>query len=230
MTSNETPLGHRYADAQLLRQALTHRSAGRPNNERLEFLGDALLNLLIAEFVFECFPRASEGEMTRLRAALVSGAALAQLAREFKIGDAVVLGPGELKSGGFRRDSILADTFEALIAALYLDAGWEACRSHVRGIFAERIEVAQQKGTKDPKTALQELLQAHGLPLPEYDLVSALGDDHSKTFEVTCVISSLGLRESASGTSRRAAEQSAAELLLDPAKAAIELCRKERRS
>lgn len=230
MTNSDSPLGYRHTDAGLLKQALTHRSAGRPNNERLEFLGDALLNLLVAEFVYECFPRASEGEMTRLRAALVSGAALAQLAREFDLGDHVLLGPGELKSGGFRRDSILADTVEALIAAIYLDAGWEACRNHVRSIFSERIMAAQGKGTKDPKTSLQELLQAHALPLPEYELISTAGDDHSKTFEVSCMIAPLGLRDTATGTSRRAAEQSAAELLLDAAKDAIEMRRAERRS
>lgn len=226
MTNSEAPLGHCYSDAGLLKQALTHRSAGRPNNERLEFLGDALLNLLVAEFIYECFPKASEGEMTRLRAALVSGAALAQLAREFDLGEHVLLGPGELKSGGFRRDSILADTVEALIAAIYLDAGWEACRSHVRNIFAERITSAQNMGTKDPKTSLQELLQANGLPLPEYELISTSGDDHSKTFEVSCAVESLAMRDSGSGTSRRAAEQSAAELLLEPVRNMIAMRKK----
>src|SRR5690606_35783329 len=131
MGFKSTALGHPFSDATLLEQALTHRSAGRCNNERLEFLGDALLNLIVAEFVFEQYPRASEGEMTRARASLVNGAALAELAREARIGEHLVLGPGELKTGGFRRDSILADTFEALVAAVYLDAGWEACRTLV---------------------------------------------------------------------------------------------------
>lgn len=230
MTNSEAPLGHCYSDAGLLKQALTHRSAGRPNNERLEFLGDALLNLLVAEFIYECFPKASEGEMTRLRAALVSGAALAQLAREFDLGEHVLLGPGELKSGGFRRDSILADTVEALIAAIYLDAGWEACRNHVRNIFAGRITSAQNMGTKDPKTSLQELLQANGLPLPEYELISTSGDDHSKTFEVSCAVESLAMRDSGTGTSRRAAEQSAAELLLEPVRNMIAMRKKDRKS
>ena len=156
MTSN-TLLGHPFADPRLLEQALTHRSASHANNERLEFLGDALLNLFVAELVYECHPRADEGAMTRLRAALVNGPALAGIARGEGIGECLHLGPGELKSGGFRRDSILADAFEALLAAVYLDAGWSACRLLVRRLFAERVQ-AGATTPKDAKTQLQEWL------------------------------------------------------------------------
>jgi len=221
MTNSRTVLGHVFTDGQLPEKALTHRSAGRRNNERLEFLGDALLNLIVAEYVFEQYPRASEGEMTRLRAALVNGSALADLAREAALGDSLVLGPGELKTGGFRRESILADTFEALIAAIYLDAGWQACRDVVRRLFGSRVLGAEGRVAKDSKTSLQELLQANALALPVYEPISTHGDDHDKTFEVACAIAALGLRSSGSGSSRRAAEQAAAEAILDDARACI---------
>lgn len=214
-------LGHAFTDGELLEQALTHRSAGRRNNERLEFLGDALLNLFVAEFVFEQYPRASEGDMTRMRAALVNGSALADLAREGALGDCLVLGPGELKTGGFRRESILADTFEALIAAVYLDAGWTTCRDLVRRLFSSRVLDAEGRVAKDSKTALQELLQANALALPVYEPISTQGDDHEKVFEVACAIDSLGLRSLGSGNSRRAAEQTAAEAILGDARACI---------
>src|SRR6185312_803524 len=150
-------LGHAFANPALLAQALTHRSAGQHNNERLEFLGDALVNLIVAELIYEQHPRADEGEMTRLRASLVNGTALAAIARSEELGERLHLGPGELKSGGFRRDSILADAFEAVVAALYLDAGWSSCRELVRALFEGRS--AAGAGTaKDAKTRLQETL------------------------------------------------------------------------
>lgn len=211
-------LQHRFSDSGLLEQALTHRSAGRRNNERLEFLGDALLNAIVAEYIFEQFPRASEGDMTRLRASLVSGVTLAELAREQELGASIVLGPGELKTGGHRRESILADTFEALIAAIFLDAGWETCRREVRALFETRIRSADTRVGKDPKTSLQELMQAHGQGLPAYTLLATSGDDHAKTFEVRCDLGDLGLSAQASGNSRRGAEQAAAEQLLEPAR------------
>ena len=223
-------LGHGFTDASLLEQALTHRSAGRCNNERLEFLGDALLNLIVAEFVFEQYPKASEGDMTRARASLVNGVALAELAREARIGDQLVLGPGELKTGGFRRDSILADTFEALIAAIYLDAGWETCRTLVRGLFSERVMAADGKVAKDPKTLLQELLQANSLTLPDYRLTGSHGDDHDKVFEVDCLVDELELISSGHGSSRRSAEQAAAAALVDQAHAAISARKKSRKA
>ena len=203
-------LGHAFADARLLEQALTHRSAAAANNERLEFLGDALVNLFVAELVYERHPRADEGEMTRLRAALVNGASLAEIARANEIGDRLNLGPGELKSGGFRRDSILADAFEALIAAIYLDAGWDACRNVVRRLFGERVEAGA--GTpKDAKTRLQEWLQARTLALPVYELVATTGEEHARVFDVVCRVAVPGVTAAGRGASRRAAEQVAAE-------------------
>ncbi|MBL8296929.1 MAG: ribonuclease III [Rhodanobacteraceae bacterium] len=200
---------HEFHDPALAEQALTHRSAGKPNNERLEFLGDSLVGMLVAELLFELHARADEGELTRMRAQLVSGAALADVARSLALGEVLRLGPGELKSGGHRRDSILADAFEALVAAVYLDAGWDACRSCVRTLFSERA--AQLRAPqKDAKTRLQELLQARGLPLPVYELISSSGDDHAKVFDVACILGHLPLRFAGRAPSRRAAEQIAA--------------------
>ncbi|MGH8174437.1 MAG: ribonuclease III [Rhodanobacteraceae bacterium] len=206
-------LGHAFENPALLEQALTHRSAGHRNNERLEFLGDALVNLIVAELIYEQYPRADEGEMTRFRAALVNGTALAAIARSEELGERLHLGPGELKSGGFRRDSILADAFEAVIAALYQDAGWNVCREVVRRLFESRI--AAGAGTpKDAKTRLQEHLQGRALPLPVYELVASLGDDHAKTFEVECRIDALEVLARGTGSTRRGAEQTAAERAL----------------
>lgn len=207
-------LTYRFNDPALAQLALTHRSIGRPNNERLEFLGDALLGAIIAEMLYEAHPRSNEGELSRLRAQLVNGQALAVLARELELGDELKLGPGELKSGGFRRDSILADAFEALVAAVYLDGGFDACRQSVRELFGERI-VAMRRSSKDAKTRLQEHLQAGGWPLPQYELVASHGEDHAKTFDVRCSISEpLAMAAAASGGSRRTAEQDAAESVL----------------
>ncbi|HET6546785.1 MAG TPA: ribonuclease III [Rhodanobacteraceae bacterium] len=208
---SRSALGHEFGNPQLLEQALTHRSFGPLNNERLEFLGDGLVNLLVAELLFEQHARASEGELTRMRASLVNGATLAEVARNEVIGERLRLGAGELKSGGFRRDSILADAFEALLAAIYLDAGWDACRSVVRRLFAARAMAAGTSGTpKDAKTRLQELLQGRGLPLPVYTLTASVGEDHAKIFETACSIADLDLHATGQGSSRRAAEQSAA--------------------
>lgn len=207
-------LDYRFRDPALADLALTHRSVGRPNNERLEFLGDAFLGALVAEMLFEAHPHASEGELSRLRAQLVNGQALAVIARELELGDQLKLGPGELKSGGFRRESILADAFEAMIAAVYLDGGFEACRRVVRQLFAERV-AALPRSSKDAKTRLQEHLQAGGWPLPRYELIASYGDDHAKQFDVRCVIAEpMPLDAQASGSSRRAAEQDAAESVL----------------
>jgi ribonuclease III len=208
-------LDYRFNDPGLRTRALSHRSVGSANNERLEFLGDGLVNMLVAEMLYESYPKADEGELTRRRAQLVSEPALAALARELEIGEQLHLGPGELKSGGYRRDSILADAFEALVAAIYLDGGWDACRAIVRGLFAERVANAAAQTGKDAKTRLQELLQAQGQPLPVYTLVAASGADHAKTFEVECEIASLQLRTLGHGGSRRAAEQVAAVAALE---------------
>jgi len=206
-------LSHVFSDAALHAQALTHRSVGRANNERLEFLGDALVNLIVAELLYEAHPRASEGELTRLRAQLVNGNALADVARTLDLGDQLILGQGELKSGGFRRDSILADAFEALIAAVYLDGGWDACRRVVRELITPRVHQVGNS-EKDAKTRLQESLQGDGKPLPIYELVATEGQDHAKTFEVACVLADPPLRVGGHGNSRRAAEQVAAEAAL----------------
>jgi ribonuclease-3 len=211
----ESALGHAFADAELLAQALTHKSHGRPHNERLEFLGDALLNHAVAESLFRMLPGAREGELTRLRAELVRESSLAQIARELKLGDFLRLGPGELKSGGFRRDSILADAFEALVAAVYLDGGWEACRGFLQRLFERRVAEAAASGAgKDAKTRLQEWLQGRGLPLPAYVLTGSTGDEHDKTFLVRCEIAAHGIAAEGSGSSRRAAETAAAESAL----------------
>jgi ribonuclease-3 len=211
-------LGYRFADEELLRLALTHRSAGRPHNERLEFLGDALVNLVVAEMLFDARPRADEGELSRLRAQLVSEAALAERARELELGDGLRLGSGELKSGGFRRASILADAFEALVAAIYRDGGYAACRDWLRGVFARPVADAGAP-RKDPKTRLQEWLQGRGLPLPQYELVAEHGEEHARRFDVTCVIMQpRAARFDGHGGSRRSAEQQAAEAALESLK------------
>lgn len=207
-------LAYRFNDPALVQLALTHRSVGRPNNERLEFLGDALLGAIIAELLYEVHPKSNEGELSRLRAQLVNGQALAVVARELELGDELRLGPGELKTGGFRRDSILADAFEAVVAAVYVDGGFDACRQTVRELFGERI-AALRRSSKDAKTRLQEHLQSGGWPLPHYELIASHGEDHAKTFDVSCSISEpLPVTATASGGSRRMAEQDAAESVL----------------
>ncbi|HSN00162.1 MAG TPA: ribonuclease III [Rudaea sp.] len=203
-----------FRDPALREQALRHRSTGARNNERLEFLGDALVGLFAAELLYARFPHADEGELTRWRARMVNEGALAQIARELELGDQLHLGQGELKSGGFRRDSILADAFEALVGACYLDGGFDACRQVVLAIFEPRIDEAIRTHDKDPKTQLQELLQGRGLPLPLYELTGSSGADHAKIFDMACVVAAFGLRCGGSGSSRRAAEQAAAEAAL----------------
>lgn len=204
-------IGHPFKDQDLLKQALTHRSAGAPHNERLEFLGDSIVNLLIAEALFSRWPKADEGALTRARASLVCESALAVIARTLNLGERLTLGPGEMKSGGHRRDSILADTVEAVVAAIYLDAGFEACRARVLPWFeASLAAVPAGKPEKDPKTRLQEWLQARQKPLPVYELVSETGDDHAKHFHVRCSVADPAVTTEGEGTSRRLAEQQAA--------------------
>ncbi|MGP1666362.1 MAG: ribonuclease III [Rhodanobacter sp.] len=208
-------LNYRFRDPALPQLALTHRSVGKPNNERLEFFGDALLGAIIVEMLYEVHPKASEGELSRLRAQLVSGQALAVVARELELGDQLKLGPGELKSGGFRRDSILADAVEALIAAVYLDGGFDACRGTVRALFGERLN-ALRRSSKDAKTRLQEWLQAGGWALPQYELTASHGEDHAKVFDIRCSIDEpLPMHVETQGGSRRVAEQDAAEIVLN---------------
>ncbi len=205
-------LGHTFADPALLQQALTHRSAGGRNNERFEFLGDALLSVVVAEALFQRFPKADEGALTRARSQLVREPQLAELARRHQLGERLILGQGELKSGGFRRESILADAVEAIIGAIHLDAGFEVCRARVLALFEPLIAAlpAGLKAEKDPKTRLQEWLQARQLGLPEYRLIEARGDDHDKQFEVVCRVDSHAVEASATAGARREAEQQAA--------------------
>jgi ribonuclease III len=203
-------LNYTFNSPDLRERALSHRSVGARNNERLEFLGDGLVNLLIAELLYEHFPHAAEGELTRWRARLVSEPALAAVARELDLGEQLRLGPGELKSGGFRRDSILADAFEALVAAIYLDGGWDSCRRTVRNLFQDRLQEVANAQDKDPKTQLQELLQGKALALPVYELVNTSGADHARIFDVRCSIAALDIHADGRGGSRRAAEQAAA--------------------
>jgi ribonuclease III len=203
--------GHSFTDADLLQRALTHRSAGARNYERLEFLGDALVNLIVAEALFQRLPRADEGMLTRARAALVRESSLAAIGRDLGLGDHLQLGPGELKSGGFRRESILADAVEGLAAAIYLDAGFETCRAAVLGWFRQVLEQApEMMRDKDPKTRLQEWLQAGRFALPVYELLGTEGEEHCKTFNVRCVLSDPAVDCAGSGASRREAEQAAA--------------------
>jgi ribonuclease-3 len=207
--------GHRCADAGLVETALTHRSAGGTHNERLEFLGDAVLNFAVAELLYRAFPRAAEGELTRLRALLVNGETLADVAETLGVGDRLLLGPGELKSGGFRRRSILADAFEALLGAVYLDGGPAAARAVVERLFRPRLAgLADQVALKDPKTRLQEWLQGRGLPLPRYSVARVTGEPHDQTFRVVCELDSPPVSAEGVGSSRRRAEQEAAELVL----------------
>jgi ribonuclease-3 len=209
-------LGYECRDAALLEAALTHRSAGSSHNERLEFLGDAILNCVVAMLLFREFGAADEGYLSRLRASLVSGDALAVIAAQIDLGHQLRLGSGELKSGGFRRKSILADTLEALFGAIYLDGGFEAAAQVIERLFAPRLDrLPSIADLKDPKTRLQETLQARGLPLPSYAVESVSGEAHNLSFAVSCSVRALQLRAHASGPSRRRAEQAAAQLLLD---------------
>lgn len=209
-------LGVEPVDHGLYEAALTHRSASGRNNERLEFLGDAVLNLVAAELLYRRFPASSEGDLSRLRSNLVSEGPLAQVAQSLALGEELRLGSGELKSGGFRRESILADALEALIGAVYLDRGLDAARALVER-FAEPLVAALPAASelKDPKTRLQERLQGRGQALPTYTVERVSGEPHAQHFEVRCEVAVLGLATAGEGSSRRRAEQDAAQRLLD---------------
>lgn len=213
-------LGYAALDASLFEAALTHRSAGSRNNERLEFLGDAVLNLLVAEQLYQRFPTAAEGDLSRLRARIVSAEPLAEVAVALRMGDELRLGSGELKTGGFRRQSILADALEAVIGAAYLDRGLESARALVQRLFGSRLdELPGLAELKDPKTRLQEMLQARGLPLPSYVVEGVDGEAHAQQFRVRCEVPALGLDSPGEGSSRRRAEQEAAQRVLDALRA-----------
>ncbi|WP_407668505.1 ribonuclease III [Oceanospirillum multiglobuliferum] len=208
-------MGYSFNDIEHLNLALTHRSFGGSNNERLEFLGDSIVNFVIAEALYHQFTEAREGQLSRLRARLVKGVTLAELAREFELGDYLQLGSGELKSGGFRRDSILADAMEAVIGAIYIDGGMDICRERILIWYAERLRNLDLSDTqKDPKTLLQEYLQSRQQALPKYEVISVEGDAHDQTFTVECEIESLTSRPLGIGSSRRNAEQQAAKKAL----------------
>ncbi len=208
-------LGYEPRDLQLFVAALTHRSAPGPNNERLEFLGDAVLNLVIAHHLYFAFPESSEGDLSRLRARVVSAEPLAEVAAQIGLGEMLQLGSGELKTGGFRRQSILADALEAVCGAIFLDGGLEAARDVVERLFEARVAALPAPASlKDAKTRLQEYLQSRGLPLPRYTVDRTEGEAHEQTFHVICDIPEIGRRAEGSGSSRRRAEQEAAAHIL----------------
>jgi len=204
-------LGYTFVRPELLTQALTHRSYGAVNNERLEFLGDSVLNCTVARALYDAFPDLPEGSLSRLRANLVRQETLAEIAATLKLGDSLRLGEGELKSGGFRRPSILADALESLFGAVFLDAGFDGAQRVVRGLFDPLVAQIDPKASgKDPKTELQELLQSRRLPLPDYRLIDTQGEAHDQSFIVECVLAKPALSTRGAGKSRRAAEQEAA--------------------
>lgn len=204
-------LGYQFTQASLLEDALTHRSAGSRNNERLEFLGDAILNFTIAAELYQRYAQADEGELSRLRASLVNAQALAILSRGLNLGDCLTLGSGEMKSGGFRRESILADALEAVFGAVYLDGGFEACRGLILRLYRDTLtELPAVGDLKDPKTQLQEFLQSRKRPLPSYQVIDVSGEAHAQTFIVECQAEGLPSPCRGQGSSRRKAEQEAA--------------------
>ena len=209
-------VGYQFKDPRLLDIAVTHRSAGSGNNERLEFLGDAVLGQVVAEWLYRSFPESDEGQLSRLRASLVKREALADIARELALGDFLRLGSGELKSGGFRRGSILADALEAVFGAVLVDGGFEACRDCIHRLYAQRFEnISVVDELKDPKTRLQEYLQSRKLALPEYEMVRVTGKAHNQLFDVECRVIALDLVCVGQGSSRRKAEQAAAVRMLE---------------
>ncbi|MCL1079241.1 ribonuclease III [Parashewanella spongiae] len=209
-------LGYKFKNDKLLTQALTHRSASHKHNERLEFLGDSILSIVISDALYHQFPKATEGDMSRMRATLVRGDTLAVIGQEFGLGEYLHLGPGELKSGGFRRESILADAVEAIIGAIYLDSDLETIRQLLLDWYAVRLkEILPNVNQKDPKTLLQEHLQGLKKPLPDYRVKKIKGEAHDQTFTVECKIEKVGQPVIGVGGSRRKAEQNAAAQMLE---------------
>lgn len=205
-------LGYSFSDESLLEQALTHRSASSSNNERLEFLGDGILNFVIADVLYQQYPSYSEGDLSRLRAHLVNGEALAQIARELNLGDFLRLGAGELKSGGSRRSSILADVVEGILGAVYRDGGFDSCSQLICRLYESKLkEIPDPQSLKDAKTRLQELLQSRKIAIPVYRVLTVSGKSHDQTFEVECVIESMNVTAHGEGHSRRKAEQGSAD-------------------
>ncbi len=208
-------LAYTFENEQLLRQSLTHRSAPGPNNERLEFLGDAVLQLVVSELVFEKTPNSSEGQLSRLRSTLVKDTTLAEVASALGIGEHLILGSGEKKSGGHRRSSILADALEAIFGAVYLDAGFEGARNIIHTAYGDRLlELPDAADLRDPKSRLQEYLQGRKMALPDYAMQKITGKAHKQSFEVSCNIRELDAVTVGGGTTRRDAEQEAALAML----------------
>lgn len=223
VTALSRQLGYAFKNEFLLSEALTHRSAASVNNERLEFLGDGILNFTIAARLFEQYPDLQEGDLSRLRASLVNKDSLADIARALEIGQYIRLGSGELKSGGRRRDSILADSVEAIFGAVYIDSGFETCRDLILRLYEDKLRnVPDVQMLKDAKTRLQELLQSRHYPLPAYTVLEVSGKAHNQVFKVECSIEDLGCTATAEGRSRRKAEQAAAELAFEEVSRKIE--------
>lgn len=215
-------LGHTFRNADLLQQALTHRSHSSVHNERLEFLGDSVLNCVVASLLFDKFTKIDEGDLSRLRANLVKQQSLYEIAQRLELSQCLRLGEGELKSGGFRRPSILADTLEALFGAIFLDAGFDAARDVIRAMYVPILQTVDPKTLgKDAKTLLQEYLQGKKIPLPQYNVVATHGAAHNQEFEVECLVPKLDIQVFGTGGSRRAGEQAAAKLALEAVQAAL---------
>jgi len=209
-------IGYEFDDLALLKLALTHRSKGANNYERLEFLGDSILGFVVADLLYGRFPGLAEGKLSRMRSSLVRKETLALVARDIGISDYLILGEGELKSGGFNRDSILADTVESLIGALYLDAGFKAANNFIHLHFQRYFDSISEESTfKDPKSRLQETMQKRGLKLPRYEIIDTLGEQHNQQFTVECSLNELPISSKATARSRRSAEQKAAEQVLE---------------
>ena len=218
----EDRIGHHFANAALLQQALTHRSHGSVHNERLEFLGDSILNCVVASLLFERYSKIDEGDLSRLRANLVKQQSLYEIAQRLDLSQCLRLGEGELKSGGFRRPSILADTLEALFGAIYLDAGFNVARDVIRALYIPILDTVDPKTLgKDAKTLLQEYLQGKKIALPQYNVVATHGAAHNQEFEIECLVPKLDIQVFGAGGSRRAGEQAAAKLALEALQAAF---------
>lgn len=208
-------LGYQFKEVNLLKMALTHRSASEINSERLEFLGDSVVNFVVAEALYQQFPKAQEGELSRWRATLINRETLCQLARDFDVGRYLILGSGEQKSGGHQRSSILSCTMEAIIGAIYLDAGFAAIRDCILRWYAPLLaQLGEASSLKDPKTALQEILQSYRMPLPVYKVERVTGEAHQQLFSVSCTVEGVTEKILGQGTSRRRAEQEAAANML----------------
>ena len=212
----EKTLQYRFDNVELFRLALTHRSASKQNNERLEFLGDAVLDFVVSEVIYRARPMAPEGDLSKLRASLVKDDSLAELALDLGLGEHLILGSGEQKTGGHRRESILADALEAIFGAVFLDGGFAAAKNVIDHVFRDRyVALPDEKDLQDPKTRLQEWLQARKMSLPDYELAAESGKDHDKRFSVTCTVTEKSAVTDGTATTRRKAEQKAARKMID---------------